>query len=110
MTRTVWYSNPPPEFIFHNTLVLKGHINLAETRFPDGIKGDNIDMMARKPLWDNGLDFGHGTGHGVGYYLNIHEGPSEFKPSESRIQNSEYQSAYHRELIKVVENCMPARL
>lgn len=75
VTRTVWYTNPPKEFILHNTLVLKGHINLARAKFPDGIYGSRLDTLTRDALWKLGLDFEHGTGHGVGHYLNVHEGP-----------------------------------
>lgn len=75
VTRTVWFSNPPREFIMHNTLVLKGHINLAGARFPDGIHGSRLDTLTRDSFWRLGLDFEHGTGHGVGHYLNVHEGP-----------------------------------
>jgi Xaa-Pro aminopeptidase len=57
------------------TLVLKGTIALSRTRFPRGTPGPMLDAIARQPLWAEGLDFGHGTGHGVGYFLNVHEGP-----------------------------------
>ena len=57
------------------TLVLKGHLNLAAAVFKDGTSGANLDYLARAPLWAEGLDYNHGTGHGVGYLLNIHEGP-----------------------------------
>ncbi|MDD4109690.1 MAG: aminopeptidase family protein P, partial [Prolixibacteraceae bacterium] len=57
------------------TLVLKGMIALSTAIFPAGTKGSSIDMLARKPLWENGLNYGHGTGHGVGHFLNVHEGP-----------------------------------
>ena len=57
------------------TRVLKGHIAIAEAVFPRGTSGAQIDVLARKPLWDVGLDFDHGTGHGVGSYLSVHEGP-----------------------------------
>ncbi|MDO5667804.1 MAG: aminopeptidase P family protein [Alcaligenaceae bacterium] len=57
------------------TLVLKGMINLSMAVFPVNEPGANLDAIARMPLWQNGLDFGHGTGHGVGYFLNVHEGP-----------------------------------
>jgi Xaa-Pro aminopeptidase len=57
------------------TLVLKGTINLALAKFPAGTKGYQLDLLARKALWENGLDYGHGTGHGVGFCLNVHEGP-----------------------------------
>jgi Xaa-Pro aminopeptidase len=55
--------------------VLKGTIALSRTRFPRGTPGPMLDAIARQPLWAEGLDFGHGTGHGVGYFLNVHEGP-----------------------------------
>ena len=57
------------------TLVLKGMMNLARARFPRGTLSPFLDTLARAPLWQQGLDFGHGTGHGVGYFLNVHEGP-----------------------------------
>lgn len=57
------------------TLVLKGHLNLSDATFPYGICGENLDYLARAPLWKNALDYNHGTGHGVGYILNVHEGP-----------------------------------
>jgi Xaa-Pro aminopeptidase len=55
--------------------VLKGHIQLALARFPEGTTGAQLDAFARRPLWEAGLDYGHGTGHGVGSYLSVHEGP-----------------------------------
>ncbi|HEY2559060.1 MAG TPA: aminopeptidase P family protein [Caldimonas sp.] len=57
------------------TIVLRGTIALSRTRFPRGTPGPMLDAIARAPLWEHGLDFGHGTGHGVGYFLNVHEGP-----------------------------------
>jgi Xaa-Pro aminopeptidase len=57
------------------TLVLKGTMALSRARFPRGTLSPMIDALARAPLWAEGLDFGHGTGHGVGYFLNVHEGP-----------------------------------
>lgn len=57
------------------TLVLKGTIALSRTRFPRGTLSPMVDAIARAPLWEHGLDYGHGTGHGVGYFLNVHEGP-----------------------------------
>ncbi len=57
------------------TLVLKGTIALSRTRFPRGTLAPMLDAIARAPLWEHGLDYGHGTGHGVGYFLNVHEGP-----------------------------------
>ena len=57
------------------TLVLKGHIAIATARFPKGTRGIDLDAFARRALWQAGLDFDHGTGHGVGSYLSVHEGP-----------------------------------
>jgi Xaa-Pro aminopeptidase len=57
------------------TLVLRGTIALSRTRFPRGTLSPMLDAIARAPLWEHGLDYGHGTGHGVGYFLNVHEGP-----------------------------------
>lgn len=60
---------------YHYTLVLKGHIAIASARFKNGISGAHLDILARQYLWENGLDYLHSTGHGVGYLLNVHEGP-----------------------------------
>ncbi|HXW40110.1 MAG TPA: M24 family metallopeptidase, partial [Xanthobacteraceae bacterium] len=60
----------------HFTLVLKGHIAIARAVFPDGTTGAQLDTLARQFLWRAGLDFDHGTGHGVGSYLSVHEGPA----------------------------------
>jgi Xaa-Pro aminopeptidase len=62
------------------TLVLKGMIGLSRARFPAGASGPQLDALARAPLWAAGMDFGHGTGHGVGYFLNVHEGPHGIRP------------------------------
>ncbi len=59
----------------HYTLVLKAHIAIATARFPKGSRGQDIDPFARRPLWDAGLDYDHGTGHGVGSFLSVHEPP-----------------------------------
>lgn len=61
------------------TLVLKGHLALAAARFPHGVTGENLDVLARLPLWEQGLDYNHGTGHGVGFILSVHEGPQSFR-------------------------------
>lgn len=60
------------------TAVLRGHIDLARARFPQGLNGANLDYLAHEPLWQMGLDYRHGTGHGVGHYLNVHEDPNRF--------------------------------
>ena len=62
------------------TLVLKGMIALSRARFPRGASGPQLDALARAPLWASGMDYGHGTGHGVGYFLNVHEGPHGIRP------------------------------
>ena len=62
------------------TLVLKGMIGLSRARFPRGASGPQLDALARAPLWAAGMDYGHGTGHGVGYFLNVHEGPQSIRP------------------------------
>ncbi len=75
VTRTVAIGKPSQEMRERFSLVLKGHIGLSMLRFPKGTTGAHIDAFARKALWDAGLDFDHGTGHGVGSYLSVHEGP-----------------------------------
>jgi Xaa-Pro aminopeptidase len=75
VTRTVAVGKPTPEQKDRFTRVLKGHIALARARFPKGTSGSQLDALARKALWDIGLDYDHGTGHGVGSYLSVHEGP-----------------------------------
>jgi len=75
VTRTIAIGAPSAEQRDRFTRVLKGHIALATARFPSGTTGSQLDILARRPLWDAGLDFDHGTGHGVGSYLSVHEGP-----------------------------------
>ncbi|WP_375208884.1 aminopeptidase P family protein [Hyphomonas jannaschiana] len=75
ITRTVPIGEPTADMIRHYTLVLKGHIALAAVRFPQGTTGTHLDVLARHALWQAGLDYQHGTGHGVGVYLGVHEGP-----------------------------------
>ncbi|MEM1105376.1 MAG: aminopeptidase P family protein [Pseudomonadota bacterium] len=75
ITRTVAIGAPNDDMARHYTLVLKGHIALAEARFPEGTTGTHLDTLARHALWQAGLDYDHGTGHGVGVYLGVHEGP-----------------------------------
>jgi Xaa-Pro aminopeptidase len=75
VTRTVPIGPPSEDMIKHYTLVLKGHIALAAVRFPGGTTGTHLDVLARHALWQAGLDYQHGTGHGVGVYLGVHEGP-----------------------------------
>jgi Xaa-Pro aminopeptidase len=75
VTRTVAMGEPSAEMRERFTLVLKGHLALARVRFPVGTTGPALDVLARLPLWMAGLDYDHGTGHGVGSYLGVHEGP-----------------------------------
>jgi Xaa-Pro aminopeptidase len=75
VTRTVGIGTPSPEMKDRFTRVLKGHIALATARFPVGTTGSQLDALARYSLWQVGLDYDHGTGHGVGAYLSVHEGP-----------------------------------
>ncbi|HEY3798773.1 MAG TPA: aminopeptidase P family protein [Caulobacteraceae bacterium] len=84
VTRTVAIGAPSPEMRERFTLVLKGHLALARVRFPAGTTGSALDVLARAPLWSRGLDFDHGTGHGVGSYLGVHEGPQRI----SKLPNS----------------------
>jgi Xaa-Pro aminopeptidase len=75
LTRTIALGKPTVEQKDRFTRVLKGHINLAMAKFPQGTQGIQLDTIARKALWDIGENYGHGTGHGVGSYLGVHEGP-----------------------------------
>ena len=84
ITRTVALGAPTPGQKKDFTLVLKGLIRLATAKFPYGTRGYQIDILAREALWDDGLNYGHGTGHGVGYCLNVHEGPQSISPSMNK--------------------------
>ena len=77
VTRTVWTGpgTPPAELRDRFTRVLQGHITVAAALFPAGVSGPHLDALARRALWQAGLDYDHGTGHGVGSYLSVHEGP-----------------------------------
>ncbi len=75
ITRTIAIGEPSAEMIENYTRVLKGHIALARAKFPRGTTGAQLDVLARNHLWQAGLDFDHGTGHGVGSFLSVHEGP-----------------------------------
>ena len=75
ITRVIPVTEPTPEQRDRFTRVLKGHIALATAIFPPGTNGGQLDAFARRPLWEVGLDYAHGTGHGVGAYLSVHEGP-----------------------------------
>ena len=80
VTRVVPVGAPTSEMRDRFTRVLKGHIGIATAIFPDRTTGAQIDAFARKPLWEAGLDFAHGTGHGIGSYLSVHEGPQRIAP------------------------------
>lgn len=75
ITRTIALGNPSSQQKRDFTLVLKGHMGIATAIFPAGTRGYQLEARARKALWDHGLNYGHGTGHGVGFFLNVHEGP-----------------------------------
>jgi Xaa-Pro aminopeptidase len=75
VTRTIALAKPTVQQKTDFTLALKGTINLALVKFPLGTKGYQVEILARKALWDRGMNYGHGTGHGVGFFLNVHEGP-----------------------------------
>lgn len=75
ITRTIAIGTPTEQMRHRFTLVLKGHIALARALFPEGTRGSQLDVLARRALWEHGLDYAHGTGHGVGSFLSVHEGP-----------------------------------
>ena len=85
ITRTIAIGTPTSEHRDRYTRVLKGHITLATARFPKGTSGGQLDALARKPLWDIGLDYDHGTGHGVGSYLGVHEGPQRISKTPNSV-------------------------
>lgn len=85
ITRTVAIGTPSAEMRDRFTRVLQGHIALAAVRFPKGTTGSQLDPLARAPLWQAGLDFDHGTGHGVGSYLSVHEGPHRISKMHSTV-------------------------
>ena len=89
ITRTVALGPITAEQKLHFTLVLKGHIGLAKAHFPQGTTGVQLDILARQALWQHSLNYGHGTGHGVGFFLNVHEGPQRIganpRPASARV-------------------------
>lgn len=78
ITRTVALGCPAKEMTEKFTVVLKAHIALASARLPQGVSGSAADVICRSVMWHRGLDYNHGTGHGVGCFLNVHEGPQNF--------------------------------
>jgi Xaa-Pro aminopeptidase len=85
VTRTVAIGNPGPERCRLFTLVLKGHIALDRARFPEGTTGTQLDALARQYLWREGFDYDHGTGHGVGTFLSVHEGPQRIAKQSNTV-------------------------
>ena len=85
VTRTVAIGEPSAEMCERFTLVLKGHLALARVRFPAGTTGSALDALARMALWAHGLDYDHGTGHGVGSYLGVHEGPQRIAKAPNMV-------------------------
>ena len=81
LTRTLHLGQPTDEEKLRYTLVLKGMIALSAVQFPHGTSGAQLDTLARQSLWAHGLNYGHGTGHGVGYFLNVHEGSHQIRPT-----------------------------
>lgn len=83
ITRTVAVGPLTEQMKKDYTMVLKGHIGIATCKYPEGTRGSQIDILARKALWDNGLNYLHGTGHGIGHFLNVHEGPQNIRMNEN---------------------------
>ncbi len=83
ITRTISLGSPTAGQIRDFTLVLKGNIDLAMSKIPSGTRGIQLDILARRALWAAGFNYGHGTGHGVGFCLNVHEGPQSISPADS---------------------------
>ena len=83
MTRTIALGPVTAEQKRHYTAVLRGNLRLAGAVFRRGCRGSNLDYLAREPLWRMGLDYNHGTGHGVGYLLSVHEGPNAIRWRET---------------------------
>lgn len=83
ITRTIAVGPLTDQMKKDYTMVLKGHIGIATCKYPEGTRGSQIDILARKTLWDNGLNYLHGTGHGIGHFLNVHEGPQSIRMNEN---------------------------
>ena len=88
ITRTIALGKVMSEAIEDFTLVLKGHIALDSAIYPEGTQGHQLDLLARQALWNNYKNYGHGTGHGVGFFLNVHEGPQSIRPVGSTDRSS----------------------
>lgn len=85
ITRTISLGEPTEQMMKDFTRVLKGTISLAKCKFPAGARGSQIDILARKALWDAGINYLHGTGHGIGHCLNVHEGPQSIRMEENPV-------------------------
>lgn len=85
ITRTITLGEPSEQMMKDFTRVLKGTISLAKCKFPAGARGSQIDILARKALWDAGINYLHGTGHGIGHCLNVHEGPQSIRMEENPV-------------------------
>ncbi|MCD7914997.1 MAG: aminopeptidase P family protein [Tannerellaceae bacterium] len=85
ITRTIALGTPTDAMKKDFTRVLKGHISLAKCKFPEGTRGSQLDILARKALWDAGINYLHGTGHGIGHCLNVHEGPQSIRMEENPV-------------------------
>lgn len=83
ITRTITLGNPTQQEKHDYTLVLKGHLALSRVKWPAGLCGVNLDILARQPLWNEGMNFLHGTGHGVGHFLSCHEGPHSIRMQQN---------------------------
>lgn len=83
ITRTISLGTPTLKQKTDFTLVLKGHIGIATAVFPYGTRGSQLDILARKAMWERFMNYGHGTGHGVGFFLNVHEGPQNIRMDEN---------------------------
>lgn len=83
ITRTVAVGPLTGQMKEDYTMVLKGHISLATAVYPQGTRGSQLDILARKSMWDNGINYLHGTGHGIGHFLNVHEGPQSIRMNEN---------------------------
>lgn len=92
ITRTITFTEPTAMQKKHYTLVLKGMIALSQARFPKGTTGIQLDTFARQYLWAEGLNYAHGTGHGVGVFLNVHEPPQGFAPNMSERSTTAHKS------------------
>jgi len=86
ITRTIALGKPTESMKKDFTRVLKGHISLAKCKFPVGTRGSQLDILARKALWDAGINYLHGTGHGIGHCLNVHEGPQSIRMEENPVK------------------------